>query len=58
MSQENEPEGCYRAHLKPGQELPELPSAEELGKAIQEGRVVAVINGKRGGEQCNQMNQR
>jgi hypothetical protein len=47
MSQENEPEGCYRAHLKPGQELPELPSAEELGKAIQEGRVVAVVNGQR-----------
>ena len=47
MSLENEPEGCYRAHLKPGQELPELPSAEVLAKAIQEGRVVAVVNGKR-----------
>ena len=41
MSQEIEPVGCYRAHLKPGQELP------ELAKAIQEGRVVAVVNGKR-----------
>lgn len=47
MSQENKPEGCYRAHLKPGQALPELPSTEELAKAIQEGRVVAVVNGKR-----------
>ena len=32
MSQENKPEGCYRAHLKPGQALPELPSTEELAK--------------------------
>ena len=47
MSQENEPEGCYRAHLKPGQELAEPARAEELAKAIQEGRVVAVVNGKR-----------
>lgn len=47
MRQDNEPEGCFRAHLKPGQELPELPSPEELAKAIQEGRVVAVVNGKR-----------
>lgn len=45
--QENEPEGCIRARLKPGQELPELPSAEELVKAIQEGRIGAVVNGKR-----------
>ena len=43
----NDPKGCYRAHLKPGQELPEPPSAEELAKAIQEGRVIAIINGKR-----------
>ena len=47
MSQEKKLEGCLRAHLKPGQELPEPPSAEELAKAIQEGRVVAVVNGKR-----------
>ena len=37
MNQEKKLEGCIRAHLKPGQELPELPSAEELAKAIQEG---------------------
>ena len=43
----NDPKGCYRAHLKSGQELPEPPSAEELAKAIQEGRVIAIINGKR-----------
>ena len=35
MSQEKKLEGCLRAHLKPGQELPEPPSAEELAKAIQ-----------------------
>lgn len=49
MNQDDKQEGCYRAHLKPGQELPELPSAEELSKAVQEGRIFAVINGKRGG---------
>jgi hypothetical protein len=58
MSQEKKLEGCIRAHLKPGQELPEPLSDAELSKAIQEGRIFAVINGKRGGEQCNQMNQR
>ncbi len=47
MSQDDKSEGCFRTHLKPGQELPELPSAEVLAKAIQEGRVVAVVNGKR-----------
>ena len=47
MSQEKKLEGCIRAHLKPGQELPEPPSAEELAKAVQEGRIWAVVNGKR-----------
>jgi hypothetical protein len=45
--QENEPEGCIRARLKPGQELPEPPSEQELQQAIREGRIAAVINGKR-----------
>ena len=58
MSQDDKSEGCFRTHLKPGQELPEPLSDAELSKAIQEGRIFAVINGKRGGEQCNQMNQR
>lgn len=30
-----------------GDMLPEPPSAEELAKAVQEGRIVAVVNGKR-----------
>ena len=47
MSQEKKLEGCLRAHLKPGQELPDLPSDEELAKAVQEGRIFAVVNGKR-----------
>lgn len=47
MNQNDKQEGCFRAYLKPGQELPEPPSAEELAKAIQEGKVVAVVNGKR-----------
>ena len=47
MSQKREPVGCMRAHLKPGQQMPELPSKEELQKGIQEGRIFAVINGKR-----------
>ena len=34
MSQDDKSEGCFRTHLKPGQELPELPSAEVLAKAI------------------------
>ena len=47
MSQEKKLEGCIRAHLNPGQELPDLPSYEELDKAVQEGRIFAVVNGKR-----------
>lgn len=47
MSQKREPVGCMRAHLKPGQQMPEPPSKEELQKGIQEGSIFAVINGKR-----------
>lgn len=47
MSQDENTQGCFRAHLNPGQELPEPLSAEELAKAVQEGRIGAVINGKR-----------
>ena len=47
MSQEKKLEGCIRAHLKPGQELPEPLSDAELAKAVQEGKVLAVVNGKR-----------
>lgn len=47
MTQKREPVGCMRALLKPGQQMPELPSKEELQKGIQEGRIFAVIKGKR-----------
>lgn len=47
MTQKREPVGCMRALLKPGQKMPEPPSNEELRKGIQEGRIFAVINGKR-----------
>ena len=47
MNQEKKLEGCIRAHLKPGQELPEPPSEQELQQATREGRIAAVINGKR-----------
>ena len=47
MSQDDRQEGCFRAYLKPGQELPEPPSEQELQQAIREGRIAAVINGKR-----------
>ena len=47
MSQESKPEGCIRAHLKPGQELPEPLSDEALAKTVQEGKIFAVVNGKR-----------
>ena len=49
MNQEKKLEGCIRAHLKPGQELPEPLSDAELAKAVQEGKVLAVVNGKRVG---------
>lgn len=38
MNQEKKLEGCIRAHLKPGQELPEPLSDAELAKAVQEGK--------------------
>lgn len=47
MSQDDRQEGCFRAYLKPGQELPEPPSEQELQQATREGRIAAVINGKR-----------
>lgn len=47
MSQDDRQEGCFRAHLKPGQEQPEPLSDAELAKAVQEGKVLAVVNGKR-----------
>lgn len=47
MSQDDRQEGCFRAYLKTGQELPEPPSEQELQQAIREGRIAAVINGKR-----------
>ncbi len=47
MSQNYVPEGCFRALLKPGQEMPKLPPEEELQKGIREGRIFVVRNGKR-----------
>lgn len=47
MSQEEGREGCFRAYLKPNQELPDPPSEKELLELLREGRVVAIINGKR-----------
>ena len=47
MKQKREPVGCIRAYFKTGQQMPEPPSNEELQKGIHEGRIFAVINGKR-----------
>ena len=47
MSPKRDPVGCMRALLKPGQQIPDPPSKEELHKGIQEGRIFAIINGKR-----------
>lgn len=47
MTQKREPVGCVRALLKPGQQIPDPPSKEELHKGVQEGRISAVIKGKR-----------
>jgi hypothetical protein len=47
MSQEKKLEGCIRAHLKPGQVLPEPLIDAELAKDILEGIVLAVVIGKR-----------